>query len=216
MTEFGAPPRPVRGFDLRETFVEVMHYMYLPVLMPGTEVRLPERLNFARPLIEVATTNFRSTTGNEPLYVYLTARRGYATPGNPLNRPGWHTDGFGTDDVNYVWTDSFPTLFACHEFEGICPMDHVRSLAQFEEQARVTDLAPLGYLVRLDQYVVHSAPEIPAPGGMRSFIKISFSGDRYNLVGNSHNYLFDYDWKMYPRNVVRNDPARAGGDAGPQ
>jgi hypothetical protein len=36
------------------------------------------------------------------------------------------------------------------------------------------------------------------------------------LKGNSHNYLFDYDWKMWDRDVLRNDPAYAGKDVGPQ
>ena len=70
-------------------------------------------------------------------------------------------------------------------------------------------------LMRLDPSVIHAAPEIPAPGGERSFFKVSFSNSRYNLRGNSRNYLLDYDWPMYDRAAVRNDPAHAGQDGGP-
>ncbi len=157
-------------------------------------------------------------------YVYVTARRGFATPDNPLNRPGWHADGFGTQDVNYIWSDCFPTRFAEGDFVGIDD-DHVRSVEQFETQIKQgATRAPFirvysgqaKTVYRLDASVIHATPLIHGGGGERSFFKISFSNDRYNLRGNSHNHLFDYDWKMWARDEVRNDPAYAGGDAGPQ
>jgi hypothetical protein len=42
---------------------------------------------------------------------------------------------------------------------------------------------------------------------MRRFVKVSLSSHRYNLIGNSHNHLLDYDWQMFPRDAARNDPA---------
>ena len=146
----------------------------------------------------------------------MTARRGYATPGNPLNRPGWHSDGFGTDDVNYVWTDRFPTLFAIGDF-GNVSTDHKVSGEQFAHVANnSTRVKHRTYrdreLLRLDPSVIHTAPPIPAPGGERSFFKISFSNSRYNLKGNAHNHLLNYDWPMYDRQVARNDPARKEAD----
>jgi hypothetical protein len=68
-------------------------------------------------------------------------------------------------------------------------------------------------LMRLDSSVIHTAPEIPAPGDNRSFIKVSFSNERWNLSGNSHNYLFEYEWQLFDRAPIRNDPARANADA---
>lgn len=62
-------------------------------------------------------------------------------------------------------------------------------------------------LMRLDSSVIHKASEIPAPGGNRSSIKVSFSNERWNLSGNSHTYLFDYKWQMFGRAPIRNDPA---------
>jgi hypothetical protein len=215
---YGSAPELVGHFD--PDFHEYMHYMYLPVRMPRFRnsplrpVRLPERLAFARDMVWEAINREERVYGNEWDYVYLTARRGYATPGNPLNRPGWHADGFGTDDINYVWTDRFPTLFAEQEFDDVSP-DHLVSIAQFESQIRPETVVTYGdnLIMRLDPYVIHASPEIPAPGGERSFLKVSFSNSRYNLIGNSHNYMFDYDWPMHSRTAVRNDPARAGGDA---
>lgn len=211
---YGAPPQLIDVFDLSQYWDEFMHYMYLPIYMiEGDGFQLPERLSFAAPLIEAAVQE-EVRRGNGWNYVYLTARRGFATPGNPLNRPGWHADGFGTEDVNYVWTDRFPTLFAIQEFTDIST-SHVESAKQFEEQIRPENVAtyPDKWLMRLTSDVIHSAPEIPAPGGLRSFLKISFSDSKYNLRGNSHNYLIDYDWRMYSREEVRNDPAHAETDS---
>ena len=40
----------------------------------------------------------------------------------------------------------------------------------------------------------------------RTFFKLSFSKDKYDLKGNSHNYLFDYNWEMRERKENRNIP----------
>lgn len=215
---YGASPHVIGSFDF--AWSEYMHYLYLPVQMPDVEhwrddapdVRLPRRLEFLREVIEQIVDNEQHDG-----YVYVTARRGFATPGNPLNRPGWHADGFGTTDINYIWHDGGATLFAEHSFGDISD-DHVLSVQQFErrvDRQRVRSY-PDRTLLRLDPFVVHAAPEIAPPGGERAFLKISLSQDRYNLRGNSHNHAFDYAWRMWSRDEVRNDPAYAGGDAGPQ
>ena len=219
---YGKSPRVVDQFSAIE-ITEFMHYQYLPVNIPGAmtyiimqRFAVPERLQVLNPLVYAAVNdwvdNYYQHGDAEP-YVYLTARHGFATPGNPLNRPGWHCDGFGTDDINYVWWDGPGTRFAEQSFGEISD-DHFVSLKQFE--ARIWDHNIRTYgsklLLRLDPYVVHSTPEIEPPGCMRSFVKISISKHRYNLIGNSHNYMLDYDWEMYPRDIMRNDPSKAGRD----
>ena len=219
---YGKPPTPINSFPDIE-FTEFMHYQYLPVSIPGKmeyiilqRFAVPERLQFLNPLIYAAVNDWVDnylTPGMPEPHVYLTARHGFATPGNPLNRPGWHCDGFGTDDINYVWWDGPGTQFAEQNFGNISD-DHFKSLDQFE--ARVFQERVVEYferqLLRLDPYVVHSTPEIEPPGCLRSFVKISISKHKYNLIGNSHNYMLDYDWEMYPRDILRNDPSKAGRD----
>lgn len=213
--EYGKAPGQHGIWDLK--FEEYMHYMYLPIFIPeSSRIRIPENLSFARDMILAAIEEEWDNRYNPTTHVYVTARRGYATPGNPLNRPGWHSDGFGTDDVNYVWTDRFPTLFAIGDF-GEISKDHVVSSDQFTNVANnSTRVQHRTYrdkeLLRLDPSVIHTAPPIPAPGGERSFFKISFSNERYNLKGNAHNHLLDYEWPMYDRQTVRNDPHRAQDD----
>lgn len=210
---YGEKPEQHGIWDLE--FVEYMHFMYLPVVISRKEGGLdgpaiPPQIEFARSLIEAVIDYEWIERENVTDYVYVTARRGFATPGNPLNRPGWHSDGFGTDDVNYVWTDRYPTLFADQKFVDISD-DHIESARQFEAQVDPTRIRTYAdkELLRLDPSVIHAAPEIPAPGGERSFFKVSFSNERYNLRGNAHNHLLDYDWPMFDRAATRNDPAHA-------
>lgn len=214
--KYGNAPESMGIWNLK--FEEYMHYMYLPIMIPESDViEIPDNLSFAHEMIvRVIESEWSRGGRGVHSHIYVTARRGYATPGNPLNRPGWHSDGFGTDDINYVWTDRFPTLFAIGDF-GDISTDHIRSSEQFTERAGdLPRVAMKTYqdkeLLRLDPSVIHAAPPIPAPGGERSFFKISFSNSRYNLKGNAHNHLLDYEWPMYDRQTVRNDPHRAQGD----
>lgn len=207
--------------DVRLDWQEFMHYLYLPVKMPRTGFRFPERLEFLRHAAGDALVNAATDPGLRDPYVYITARRGYATPGNPLNRPGWHCDDFGGEDLNYIWTDVFPTRVLRSEQPLELPEDDEESMRRMDYIASFTTIGarcpntpptwieevPLGHLVRLSPLVVHNTPEIPEEGGMRSFLKISVSNHRYNLAGNSHNYLFDYDWPMVDRIEMRNQPA---------
>ncbi len=188
-----------------------MHYQYLPVQMPGSTILLlPPNLGFIRPMVErIRWDSFRR--GFMDPYIYVTAKRRFASPDNPLNRPGWHCDGFGTDDLNYVWMDKWGSRVALQDFTNIDP-SHARSMENFEAQIKGWDILSPMMIYRLSPYVVHNTPLIPDAGGMRSFIKISVSNYPYNLIGNSHNHLFDYDWKMYPRSDVRNDPTYGGAD----
>jgi hypothetical protein len=211
---YGGPPVAVEQFDLTE-WTEFMHYLYLPVRMPEWDEgnRLPERLTMFRPLVDAAAYDAFALTG-EDRYIYVTARRGFATTDNPLNRPGWHCDGFGTDDLNYVWWDRWGTRFAEQTFREVSD-DHNESLRQFEQRVNPSKVRtyPDRWLYRLTPYVVHTTPLLqPDEGGMRSFLKISVSRHQYNLEGNSHNYLFPYSWRMWPRDIARNDPAHAQTD----
>lgn len=211
--KYGNAPAQHGIWDLK--FEEYMHYMYLPIHVPEQPNRIdwPENLAFAADLIEHVIHHEWEVRRNRTSHIYVTARRGYATPGNPLNRPGWHSDGFGTKDINYVWTDRFPTLFAIGQF-GEISTDHAESSRQFTTTAENSALTTIKTyadreLLRLDPSVIHTAPPIPAPGGERSFFKISFSNSRYNLKGNAHNHKLNYDWPMFDRQVARNDPAHA-------
>jgi hypothetical protein len=211
---YGAGPIGVEGpWDIE--LDEVMYYLYLPIRMPSTELRVPRNLECLQPLIHASLQHASRLRRVRDDYVYISARKGWATPDNPLNRPGWHADGFGTDDLNYVYWVGPGTRFLVGDL-GDVPADHAASLRVFELLADwcpdkiITDL-PEKTLYMLDPYVVHATPAITKPC-WRQFIKISLSSHRYNLENNSHNYLFDYDWPLHSREEVRNDTFKAQRD----
>ena len=181
---------------------EFMFVQYMPIRMPCTDIRLPENLKCFKPLIDQIVID-------DDDYIYLTAKRLFVSPDSPGNRPGWHIDGYGTDDKNYLWSDSNPTQFCIQQFD--LSADHEKSLREMAGQARFQNIAsfPVGSLLALDSSVVHRVSSSVIPG-YRTFSKISVSKERYNLIGNAHNYLFNYKWVMHKRGATRNHTV--GGD----
>ena len=97
------------------------------------------------------------------------------------------------------------TVFNDSEFS--ITQDDAISMEEMQAQARNDRNVTFANktLLRLNQYVVHRIA-LPQEDGMRAFLKITFSKDRYDLLGNSRNYLMDYRWGMRPRGQKRNVP----------
>lgn len=200
--KYGTEPEIIGTFDI--DCEEMMFYMYLPIKMKDSLwIHIPPQLKVFQPLIEAVLEHEMKHI--EQKYLYITAKHIYATPDNVGNRAGYHSDGFQTDDINYIWTNKYPTVFCIQDFD--LSDDCALSMQQMEEQAKVENeiTYPVNTLIKLDQGVIHRTPTIQE-GGMRTFVKLSVSSEKYNLIGNSHNYLMDYKWKMYERTEVRNHP----------
>jgi hypothetical protein len=207
--QYGDLPKDLGEIELYP--LEVMYYLYLPVSLPGMpNWKTPRQLLFLDPLLEKVANDSPGRFQTE--YVYATVKRMFVGGGVTANRPGWHADGFMTDDLNYVWYDCVPTVFNCSAFK-ITP-DHHKSLEEFEAQALTANnvIYPDKRLLRLDQSVVHKVGDADKQV-MRTFVKISISKSKYNLQDNSHNYELDYNWPMFNRAGVRNDPHRAQQDS---
>ena len=178
---------------------ELCFVQYLPIKMPQSDIRIPDNLKWTKPLVNL-------TSFLEDDYIYLTAKHLFVTKGSVGNRPGWHCDGFLSEDWNYLWSDSVPTEFCIQDFD--LTMDHEISMQEMEDQVIPDNIItyPNNTFLALDQHVVHR-PSIAKESGFRTFVKISISTERYNLEGNAHNYLFgDYNWDMIKRKEYRNHP----------
>jgi len=191
---------------------EMLFYQYLPIKLQGqAEPIIEERLKCFSSLIGTICCDFISKDGLNKYvnsYVYLTAKRLYAKPGCPINRPGYHSDGFMTDDINYIWCDCFPTIFNTSPYS--LTMHHEYSLEQMERQSQIGNEVKYQpfELLRLNQYNIHKVADVDRLV-VRTFVKVSFSNEKYNLAGNSHNYLLNYEWEMKQRNEERNHPIKA-------
>lgn len=189
---------------------EFMHYQDMPISMPGIYIaRLEPRLRCLASFVERVRSDVAWHRGSLAFidsYVYLTVKQAWQVAGgNPINRPGYHCDGFGTDDLMYVWSDVDQTEFSRSAFdlEG----DETSSMTRMEQQAQREDAyqLPSGTLVCMDAKCVHR-PAIPTVTGPRTFIKVTVSRHKYDLAGNTRNWLLDYSWPMRPRTAARNVP----------
>lgn len=188
---------------------EMMFYQYLPIKLEGEPLfDIEPRLKVFKDLISISCADFKKQFGLEALfdsYIYLTAKNQYQKGDVVFNRPGYHSDGFLTDDINYIWSDKSPTVFNSSEFN--LTADDCISLQEMETQALKENefRYPNNTLLRLNQFNIHKVADNQEEG-IRTFVKISFSKDKYDLIGNSHNYLLNYSWEMKSRNVNRNIP----------
>lgn len=190
---------------------EMMFYQYLPIKLAGTvHPSLEDRLNIFNNLIGACNCDFIAEFGLSNYInsnIYLTIKHQYQTTDCSFNRPGWHSDGFMTDDINYIWCDINPTTFNTSSFD--LSQCHQVSMIEMDNQAFPSNNIRYdeNELLRLDQFNIHKVTELHEPG-FRTFFKLSFSTDRYNLIGNSRNYLLDYNWVMKNRNSERNHPSK--------
>lgn len=188
---------------------EMMFWMYLPIKVPGGKITLPDNVKQFEPIVEAAIIHEHNTHMPfwHDLYIYLTAKTLWVTKGNIGNRPGWHSDGFGGDDVNYIWADRAPTDFIEDSFTLPDNCSDAMEIMTAHAEKRPLVHYPDKHLLRLDPSVIHRSP-VDYEDGMRSFVKVSFSTERYNLEGNSINHLIGDLGPMVPREAVRNHPVR--------
>lgn len=204
---YGELPKELGIFEVDAK--EMMFYQYLPIKMPNeTQPIYEQRLKCFDALVGAICCDYIGEFGLDNYvnsYVYLTAKHLYQMPNCSFNRTGWHSDGFLTDDINYIWCDKYPTIFNKTDFD--LPLDDLLSMEEMEKQAMPFHdvMYKENQLLRLNQFNIHKVSPI-TKGGMRTFLKVSISKDKYDLIGNSHNYLLNYDWEMKPRKESRNIP----------
>lgn len=179
---------------------EFCYVVYMPIKIsnkPLTPFILPDNLAWVEPLLdEILIDDWQFQ------YWYITVKHmwvdGYG------NREGWHIDGFGTDDINYIWSDCLPTIFSPQQFN--LSEDHNTSLKEMSEQARIHEKIKPNQLVRLDNTMVHR-PDFTETPILRTFIKVSCSNEIYNLRGNAKNPdIAGLNWNYVNRKTERNHP----------
>lgn len=200
---------PKKVCELKVECNEMMFYQYFPIkLLRSTEMVLEDRLLPFHKLLTIVIEDFISEYGIEKYinnYVYLTAKYQYQTKNCSYNREGWHSDGFLTDDINYIWSDINPTVFNYSDFK-LTPDDRISLMEMNNLAEPLKDFTfPNETILRLNQFNIHKVSDTPDEG-MRTFVKVSFSKDKYDLIGNSHNYNLDYNWEMKKRSISRNIP----------
>jgi hypothetical protein len=207
MMHYGMKPKVIAQSEVQCD--EMMFYQYLPIkLVDQTALQLEDRLSPFEALIGTACCDFVGEFGLDAFVqsnIYVTAKHMFQGPGATFNRVGWHCDGFLTDDINYIWSNCEPTIFNSSEFD--LTLNDETSMVEMEAQALPENNFTYAneLLLRLNQYSVHRV-SVPTQIQLRTFFKLSFSKDKYDLIGNSKNPKLQYDWQFRPRTLNRNIP----------
>jgi fructose-1,6-bisphosphatase/inositol monophosphatase family enzyme len=195
-------------------------------LMPGQGWRLPRLLLPYLDAIRIAIETERAINedflSNEDGYhAYITIDQKVVEPHRTQRRQGFHGDAFMTPENadlgrptltenTYLVCDRLPTEFKPGPFDisNVYP-DIPACLAHFDElsAAQRTVTLPPYAVVRITPYDVHSPAVNHSDQALRrTFVKITFSRERFNRIGNAANPLHDYDsWFWVPRNPgIRN------------
>lgn len=195
----GNAPTDLGTIDISPT--EMMCWMYCPIKVPFGQIVLPPNLEQFKPIVDRVLEAVY--VGGS--YMYITAKTLWVSGEYIGNRPGWHCDGFGTNDHNFIWYDRAPTEFIIGGWYISSKCD--QSLKDMESIAEGADVVtyPNKTLLQLDPTVVHRSPVGFEPG-MRSFVKVSVSKNLYDLEGNSINHELDLGIEYKPRRQERNHP----------
>jgi hypothetical protein len=202
--EYGVLPEIVANIPIKVT--ECMYYLYMPIKMPHGDIVVPPRLEQFNPLLEKITDKYVGTTLWDDSYLYITAKHMLVNPNFWGARGGYHSEGFGTNDINWIWYDKNPPTFSKTKFN--VSNNPRKSLQEFTDQANYKDEV---------RYREHSLLELPPKTVYKvtpvtryfqsTFVRYTLSKDKYNLIGNSHNYGIDYNWRMFERSPDRNYPS---------
>ena len=187
-----------------------MMCLYMPIkLSDSLDMRIPDQFLWVTNLLYEIFVRDMCVSDQRSKYIYLTVKSGWVSGDHTMQRPGFHTDGFMTDDINYLWSDNNPTQFIGGCIMGV-PEDHEESLEYFDSILEGTGLEPKEYpnntLLKLNDRVIHRARPVMTPG-FRNFVKITVSGHQYRLKGNTVNPMLDSGWiNDVERKISRNCP----------
>lgn len=215
---YGAAPKDLGELKLDTS--EMMFWLYCPIKMPASirpGYAYPEQLAKYEPIVREVFADVYGSYGSTrwlESYVYLSVKVLHVTPDAPGNRPGWHSDGFLTNDLNYIWADRNPTEFFITEDARLLSLsaDHKRSMQEMDFAASLPvtgerlEHAKVNHLYRLDQTVIHRV-SLNVDSGKRAFVKVSVSDKPYVQLGNSINHLLpEHPRPSLARQVERNCP----------
>lgn len=188
----------------------------LPIKFPGTQYRLPKELKQFEAVIQ-KIIDFEAKINPDFLdeyYCYLSTDQGLV-PAGTLQRPSpCHVDGFQGArwepklriNHSYLVSNSLPTVFfpQSFDFSELDPAKHNFYL-EMDRQVeinpeRVEWRGENGEILLIDAYTVHRGDTALIPTE-RTWLRLSFEVREFDRLGNSHNPMFDYNWKMVPRDV---------------
>ena len=187
----------------------------MPIKMPGTGFRVPAELEQFREFLQKIIDHENAVNPEmDGWYAYLTVDQHDVSAGSTHRRPGVHIDGVQgaryavklPPEHLYSASDRLGTVFYDQSFD-LTRLDPARQHvhAELERQAREENAVRVADydIAYWDSYSVHRADVAPEPL-RRTFVRVEFSRKRYDSLGDTHNPLFEYDWRPVARPIPAN------------
>ncbi len=163
------------------------------VCSDGNNFKIPNELNWIKPLLIEALTHQKNVINADKQYCYITVRHDRVST---VTDDEWHVDGFSTriphvPEQNYIWSNTISTEYTniSVEFpEDFDPLVH--NVNTFLQEHISTDIVQCKEKVMycLDPYILHRRPP-DSTGKMRTFVRISFVPVVIDDVNNTPNAL---------------------------
>jgi hypothetical protein len=209
----------------------VARVLDMPIKLPDDgEYRLPRALAQLAPTIQrIIDVEHRINPAPGEYHAYLTIDQGFVEPSQLHREAPCHVDGFQGarwhprchTNHSYTVSDVLPTAYYVQPFD-LRALDETKHDFFWEMNAQVADTNEAhrwqpqpAELTVMDCYCVHRGVE--ATERMhRTWLRLSFEERRrvFDRLGNAHNPLLDYDWKMVERDIeqLHLRPFRQTGD----
>ena len=196
--------------DLPVNDLEYCNIVYMCIKQKGNyEYCIPE--NFEKVVEPIITSIYQISddvwNDVRNMNCYITIKKMYVQPNTSGNRDGWHIDGFLGNQYDFVWSDHLatPTEVAVGDFE-LTP-DHELSITEMYQQSVRAFNIPLdvGKLYYMGEQCVHRpTTNKTSKPVLRTFIKVTFTYDDFNAIGNAWNYKLPHVKPNKQRNECRN------------
>ena len=190
------------------TPIERQYILRMLVRRMFGEYKVPQELEWVRPLIEVADKNQKLIGIRQP-FVYLTVRNGIV---NTQSDDEWHVDGFSQmfthlPEQNYVWSSAHPTEYVEKPFNFPADFSGIKHNVHKFFQNRINEEDVLKMVARrvygLDPYIVHRRPA-RTNGISRCFVRLSYTPIEIEDINNTINPLLPTDYKRDGIKELRN------------
>jgi len=197
----------------------------LPIKMPHSNWSIPVELSQFSEFIKKSIAYETLINPNiQNCYAYLSIDQRPVKPTESQRRPGWHSDSFITNNTRpdikqtniemdsiYLAYNSIPTEFCTNSFTFNKTFDHHNNTDVLNHFDKIAAGKPI--ITYKPFTILQMGPECVHRVGyntsnntcQRTFIKLVFSTEIFNRLGNDHNYLLDYNWPLVPRTIERNN-----------
>lgn len=230
VSEFARPSLPAILGELQDKAAysqqKGIRVLDMALRLAGQGWAIPEEFAQFSEAIKLAVEHERSINPDfdSKYNVYITIDQKRVLPGKTQRRAGYHSDAYVTSettidnpeeektaDNTYVIADALPTWYQPGPFplDGIDPENCDEVLRHFDKlsEGKPPVTFPPHTLIKMTPYDIHTpATNLTDEVITRTFIKIQFSKERYNLIGNTINPNLSYDeWTWVPRDLnIRN------------